>query len=490
MTDEDLIALLDKRDKEKKAAEEAEAARAAKEQARVDAAEKAAEAKAQTEIAALKAQLAAGRRLPIGGQAPAVMHFADTNKYDALSIDDLGFMAAVLKAQKDRQAIRTAEDKTIFKHKNGDEIPLGDMGRIALKAAGIDPADVVNAQKANELDYSTQSGFGLDWVTISYSDRLWELIRFNTWVLDRIPSIEVPQGAATDVIMVQGADPTWYVVAEAKDNNATTGIPDATVTASKVATTSKTLSVKKLGSRVLFSGELIEDSLIPWAANLRSQLMLSGAEQLENAVINGDTETANSTNINAIDTTPGGTEVFMLMNGFRKLPLITNTGNSVNTGALTDSSFLDVVKTMGAAGKNAADKSKVTLILDQNVYWKALTISNLKSIQSFQNSTIENGELTKIWNYEVKSSGFFHANSAKLMANSAGKVDADTDSNNTLGAFLAVRWDQWLFGYKRRMTVETQRFPRSDSTEITALVRVGLVNRDAEASAIGYNVTI
>jgi hypothetical protein len=128
--------------------------------------------------------------------------------------------------------------------------------------------------------------------------------------------------------------------------------------------------------------------------------------------------------------------------------------------------------------------------MDMNVYWKALTLSNLKSIQSFTNSTIENGELTKIWNYEVKSSGFFHANSAKLMANSAGKVDADTDSNNTLGAFLAVRWDQWLFGYKRRMTIETQRFPRSDSTEITALARVGLINRDGEASAIGYNVTV
>ena len=62
-------------------------------------------------------------------------------------------------------------------------------------------------------------------------------------------------------------------------------------------------------------------------------------------------------------------------------------------------------------------------------------------------------------------------------------------SNNTTGSILAVRWDQWRFGYKRMMNFEIQREPLSDSTLIVVNMRVGMINRDNEASAISYNVT-
>lgn len=484
--------------KAQKDAEAVEAERAAKELERFN-------ERVSAEVQARLSKMAPGGRLPMGEPAPAMTHFAQTRKYDTLGVDDMGFLATVLHAAKSERpalpgvsghllqalAIKIAEDKTVAKRRDGTDVPLGDMGRQALKAFGLDPADVLNANKANELNYSTQAGFGDEWVTLGYSPRLWEAIRFGTFVLDEMPSIEIPDGVESMNIKVQGADPTWYKVAQTTDNNATTGIPDATVTASKVATAEKTLSVAKLGARTLFSGEMTEDSIIPWAAQLRKQMETSGAETLENVIINGDTETANSTNINAIDTSPAATDVFLVMNGFRKLALVTNTANSRSAGgSLADTDFLATVKLMGAAGKNARDHSKVTLIPDMNTYWKSLELSNLKTIQSFTNSTIENGELTRIWNYPVKPSGFMHATSAKLLANSAGKVDADTDSNNTLGAILAVRWDQWLFGYKRRLTIETTRFARSDSTEITALARVGMVNRDNEASAVTYNVGV
>jgi len=77
-----------------------------------------------------------------------------------------------------------------------------------------------------------------------------------------------------------------------------------------------------------------------------------------------------------------------------------------------------------------------------------------------------------------------------LKANSAGKIDLDTASNNTTGAILAVRFDQWRLGWKRRITIETTRVPSADSTEIVAMLRVGLVQRDTEASAISYNITL
>jgi len=75
-------------------------------------------------------------------------------------------------------------------------------------------------------------------------------------------------------------------------------------------------------------------------------------------------------------------------------------------------------------------------------------------------------------------------------ANSAGKVDQTTEANNTKGAILAVRWDQWALRWKRRMTLEVDRWPEADANQIVAMLRWGLAYRDNEASAITYNVTV
>ena len=82
------------------------------------------------------------------------------------------------------------------------------------------------------------------------------------------------------------------------------------------------------------------------------------------------------------------------------------------------------------------------------------------------------------------------AGAYELLAQTDGKVDLNTASDNTTGAILAVRWDQWAFAWKRRMTIEVTRFPASDSSQIVALARFGMTYRDTDASAISYNVTI
>ena len=105
-------------------------------------------------------------------------------------------------------------------------------------------------------------------------------------------------------------------------------------------------------------------------------------------------------------------------------------------------------------------------------------------------ATVENGFVSRVYGVSVLPSWQMHRASAKRMANSAGKIDADTDSNNTLGAILCVRWDQWKQAYKRRMTIETTRIANADSWEIVALARLGLAYREGEASAITYNVGV
>jgi hypothetical protein len=344
--------------------------------------------------------------------------------------------------------------------------------------------------KANELNHSTQASFGDEWVGVEYSRRLWENIRFGTFVLDKMPSVVVPDGAESIIVPLESGDPTWYKVAQTTAEDATNLRPIASTPSSKVGTTNKTLTVAKAGTRVQFSQELVEDSLIPWIAQLRKQVEVSGAETLESMIIDGDTDATASTNINDIDGTPAATAIFLVMNGFRKSPLITTTANARSASSgLLDTDYLATVKLMGNAGINAQDKNKVEFIIDPNTYWKSLELASLKTRDVFSAATLENGTLTGIWGYNVRTSYRMHSTSAKRMAETTGKVDL-TDSDNTTGAILAVRYDQWLFGYKRRLTIKLQELTDADATQIVAFMRVGMVQRDTEASAITYAVGV
>jgi hypothetical protein len=445
----------------------------------------------------LSVQFAKGRRLPDQprNQAPHVTAFADTRKYDGMAIEDLSFMIEVLgdarRSGRSREGVSESAIKALTIKIAEDKGPFGDEARRDMKAAGFDPNDVTNATKANELDYSTSAGYGDEWVGVEYSRRMWPVIRQGSQVASRVPVIEIPQGSESVVVPLESGDPTWYKVAQTTANNSTTLRPDGTIVSSRVGTDQKVLTAGKMGARVTYSMELEEDSFVPWAAQLRQQLETSGSETLEHILIDGHTTVSATTNINLIDGTPGGTEVYLLFNGFRVSPLVTTTANSRSaSGSLADTDFLNTIKLMGTAGLNALDKSKVSFIVDLNVGWKVLELASLKTKDVFTNATIENGVLASIWGYPVLTSAFMHFRQPSRKANTAGKIDIGTAGNNTTGSILAVRWDQWLMGYKRRIKLSVQDFPDADASQIVAIARVGLVQRDTEAAAITYNVGV
>jgi len=131
--------------------------------------------------------------------------------------------------------------------------------------------------------------------------------------------------------------------------------------------------------------------------------------------------------------------------------------------------------------------------------WTLQTFANLPELLTrdvYGRPTLESGFLTelRIYNYLIRASWFMHHAGVYMgtvttptyqnKANAAGKVDQDTEGNNTLGALLAVRWDQWVMKWKRRMTIESDRWPEADTTQIVAMARWGLGYRDTEAAAL------
>lgn len=451
--------------------------------------------------AAVKAEAAKHRRLDMGDAPAYQSKFADTAKFDNLSAGETALVIDILNSQNKHVSgsalkaltLKIGEMKDKTNTEEGEKAV--NYAKNAFKAAtNIDatPEGTSAAVKAaTDPMYTGGSNIGSDWVGTAYSSEMWQAIRAANVILNRIPETVVPDGYSSAYIPLESSDPTWYKVAEATASDATLKVPAATVTASQFATANKQITLGKLGARVLYSGEMTEDSLIAFAPEARRKMVVSGTEILEHVAIDGDVETSASKNINAIDTTPAGTEPYLLLDGFRKLALITNTANSRSAGgALVIEDFKNTLKLLGTAGLAGTDPTKVAFLVDYNVMWAMMDLPELKTRDVFSVATIENGFVSRIYNTQVLNAFQMHRGSAKRMANSAGKIDADTDANNLLGAILAVRFDQWRQAFKRRMTLETTRIANADSWEVVALVRWGMAYRDTEASAITYNVGV
>lgn len=466
---------------------------------KADEAEKAA-LKAENDT--LKAEAAKARRLPGGdGSGPVIGQFGYMRRYDHMDAADLACVVEVLKGASkpiSDHAFKALAVKLVDEAKDHEYAARGVK---AMVDAGL-PFEG-SAVKADELNRSTLASYGDEWAVTANSSALWEQIRKESPIMSMIPSVEVPQGSEAISIPIEGTDPVFYKVAQAADDAATGGLsePVPTVTSSRLNTPTKgSLTVAKLGARVRWTGELDEDSIIPWAPNLRRQIAAAATEYMDHVVIDGDTRTTATTNINDIGGTPAGTEAYLVFNGFRYIALTTS-GRNRSGGAVDEDDFLDTAKLLGPAGKGA-DPNKVAFLVDPNTHRKLLkAITALKTADVYPGApTISNGRITQIWGYPVIETwgmGYVHTYSPHSMTgyehqfDTAGKVNQDTAANNTTGAILLVRWDRWYLGWKRRMTMEVTRYPKWDGSEIVALTRLGLVNRDTvHASAITYNVTL
>ena len=249
-----------------------------------------------------------------------------------------------------------------------------------------------------------------DWVGTMYSQEIWSKIRGAVVVANRMPTRTIPDGYASDIIPLESTDPVFYKVAEAAATDSTLRVPDATVTSSAAATAKKTVTLGKMGARVLYSGEAVEDSIIAFVPQLRAQLEKQGAEQLEHVIVDGDVDLSANTNINDITSTPDGDETYLLFDGFRKLALLGNSAANARSaaGGFVVEDFLATLQLLGVAGVAGLDPRQTAFIVDYNTYYAALNLAELKTQDTFRMATLENGALTSIYNRDVLPSFQMH----------------------------------------------------------------------------------
>lgn len=402
------------------------------------------------------------------------------SKFDPLTAHDLALGYQMLRG-------RTSDEyRKAMTYKTAQLVEKGDVAANDLAVKSHFPF-----LKAGEVMAANSAGFGDEWVFNYYGTQLWEQIREQTPVYQKMLSYgmdeaEIPQGYEAETIPLEGADPDWYVSTGGADENASSGMVTPTSASSKFGTGQKSVTVAKLSTRLNYQQELEEDSIINIVKEANRKINVSGAEQMERILINGDTATAADTNINLIDGTPAtapSKPSYTLLNGLAKLALVTNTANAADAAnTLADTIFLALLPLLGVDGKHATDPSKVLYIIDNSTYFAALNLAILKTQDVFPTATIVEGVLRRIYGIEIVRSGFFGK------GNATGKVSA-TGGNNTKGRILLVRPDQWASRWKRRMQVFTTYYPASDTTQVVAHMRWGLAFRDNEAAAIAYNVS-
>ena len=114
---------------------------------------------------------------------------------------------------------------------------------------------------------------------------------------------------------LESTDPTVYYVPETTDQAQQVYTAGNPIPQSKAAAGKTQMSAKKLALRLAWSGELNEDSIIPLAETAQRQAIRAMQNAIDHVLVNGDTATGASVNVNLIDST-------LYFGGTTRLPVI------------------------------------------------------------------------------------------------------------------------------------------------------------------------
>ncbi|MCA0457848.1 MAG: phage major capsid protein [Chloroflexi bacterium] len=405
----------------------------------------------------------ARKRLPIANSDDAIKsHISVASPYDNLDALDMLHGYVLLRQGKSFQGVSQRYANALA-HK--------------VQKAGL------SAIKADELTYSTQAGFGDEWVPDLWSAQIWNRARVENAILPLFRSVEMPSNPFE--LPIEGTDPTVYFVPETKNEadltiaGSANPIPDSKIGSGKVM-----LNAQKLALRVGFSSELVEDSVVPVLNLYRDQAMKAILTSIDNVLLNGDTAT--SGNINKNGGTPAATDRYMAFNGLRKLALVTNADtppNRVDAGAAMTLALLRQARFTMAA-QYSARPNDLAWIVDSGTYAKLLGLGEFLTMEKAGAlATAQTGQIGF-----ADGAPVIVSSEMALSDGANGKVNFTTPANNTKGTALCVYRPGWFVGYRRKIAVSVDYIPYYDSYQLTATVRLALVNFDTDVAAALYNI--
>ncbi len=320
-------------------------------------------------------------------------------------------------------------------------------------------------QRAMRAMDTAESGYGQQLIGAQYVGELWDAARGESRILGLLETFEMTQPTA--YLPVEVDFPEMLYVSESTVYNA------ANYTTSKTGSQRVQVDAKKFVIHQMWSGELEEDSIIPFIPFLRRQQLLSLAYYSDSLVLNGDTTNAATGNINLDDADPADTKHYLAFDGIRHAGLVDNTGNSkdlagaISLTALRDAKGRMIDSTNRVDWGHPNDPNDLVYVADPETADRIALLDEVIAYKQLNGQPLLNGEVARVLGHPVISS------IAQPKTEADGKVSV-TASNNIKGQVTAFNRRGFKVGWRRRVKTESERIPATDQTRIVLSLRMGL----------------
>jgi HK97 family phage major capsid protein len=336
---------------------------------------------------------------------------------------------------------------------------------------------------------TAESGYGSQLIGAQYVSDLWSAARAESRVFGLINSFEMMDPTA--YIPVEVDFPELLLVSESTASNS------SAFTTSKTGSNRVTVSAKKFVAHQMWSGEMEEDSIIPFIPFIRRQLGLALAHYSDSLVLNGDTTNAGTGNINLDDADPGDTKHYLAFDGIRHAALIDNTANTANMAGAITLAALNSARGRMFDGTYFHDWGHPTDAMDLVYVADPATADAISALDPVLNSRIYNGGRDLLAGQVAAILGYPVISSAAVSKTEADGKVSTTPANNTKGQVVTFNKRGYVVGWRRRVKLEVERIPSTDQTRIVASLRLGFGRFSPTGAASGiesadviYNVTV
>ena len=423
-----------------------------------------------------------------------VRHFYDERIKESVQPlkEESDRVAGQLKAIQDRW--KAAEKQAILAQHGGPDqprVPVGkykglDLLDLALvrsllssqvrQPSGLNPKMLEEWELALKAAMdSTTGGAGDELVSTQEAAALWMDVNLQTMVLSLFSRVDMPTNPFE--IPLQLGDVNWYPGSE--------NISPAITT---LSTAKQTLTAHELVGQVPWSLSLDEDAVIAMAEEVRRSLVRNTAEVIDDLLLNADTTAENGINADGatISASDAGKGHWLIgFDGLIHLPLVDNPSQSNNHGAgVSDDMFNEIRVKLGKYGARPSDLAYIT---DPNTYIKSLSANNFRTLDKLgPNATLLTGQLGAVEGIPVLVS------EQMKLADADGKV---SDGNSgTAGRLLLVNRAQWRVGFRRELSIETERDIQKRQNVMVVSMRLAFAERSGSRSsathtAMQYNIT-
>lgn len=401
-----------------------------------------------------------------------------TRTFEAISA--ARYLSADKVREMDRQALDDMFPRIPLTEFHGPDRELARAGKFELTGA---------FQRAIRAMDTAESGFGSQLIGAQYVGELWEAPRKLGRIFPLIDSFEMVHPTA--YLPVEVDIPEMLFVAENTANNS------SEYTTVKTGSQRVQVDAKKFVLHQMWSGEMEEDSIIPFIPFLRRQAGLAIAHYTDSLVLNGDTTNAATGNINLDDADPADTKHYLAFDGIRHAALVDNTGNAVDAaGAVTlgllhnlRAKMIDTTRLVDWG--HPIDPSDLVYVSDPETSDKIAQLDEVLTVDKYgSKATIFNGEVSQI-------AGHPHISSIAMSKTEADGKLSTTGGNNVKGQVAAFNRRGFKVGWRRRVMVETERLPARDQTRIVYSLRLGFgrftptgAASGIEAASVLYDVSL